>query len=332
MACAAAAGLIGLLASVSGAGPLSPPPGPIAPTPRPLAELEPRVALGPTTTPGDAAAVYVIAQPGSYYLAGAVDAPAGQAGVRIEARGVRLDLNGFAIRGQPGATDGVAIVEPVDGTAGGSVAIVRGVIEGFAGAGVAGAGATLRLEGHEVRDIGGDGLAAGPRSQIDRCRVEAAQNRGIVAGAHALVTRCSVSDAEQTAYDLGADTLAQACVAVGQRVGFRLAAGARAEGCWATNSIIAGFEAGDRSAVIGCAASLGFAGIRATGSGARLESNQVVNNGVGIEALAPGNLIIRNVAHVNGTPINAVAGNTVGPIVDESTVLLIANPAANFVY
>ena len=315
-----------------GAGPLAPPPGPIAPTARPLAEIEPRTALGPTTTPGDLNAVYVIAQPGSYFLAGDLDVPAGRVGVRIEASDVRLDLGGFAIRGQAGAADGVRIVDSGDGVAGGAGSVANGSISAFAGSGVAGANASLRLTSLDVTDTGGDAIVVGPRSLVDRCRVQVGGDRGIVVGSHALVTRCATFDMDQIGIELGADAVALECVAVNQRFGFRLGAGARVEGCWATNSIVVGIEAGDRAAVTRCAAALGFVGIRAAGTGARIEENQVVNNGIGIEAVNPGNLIIRNVAHVNGTAISAAAGNTVGPIVDESTVLLINSPAANYDY
>ena len=287
-----------------GAGPLAPPPGPIAPTARPLAEIEPRTALGPTTTPGDLNAVYVIAQPGSYFLAGDLDVPAGRVGVRIEASDVRLDLGGFAIRGQAGAADGVRIVDSGDGVAGGAVSVANGAEQALTG----------------IRHVG------------DEPTLFLVRDRGSVGGSHALVTRCATFDMDQIGIELGADAVALECVAVNQRFGFRLGAGARVEGCWATNSIVVGIEAGDRAAVTRCAAALGFVGIRAAGTGARIEENQVVNNGIGIEAVNPGNLIIRNVAHVNGTAISAAAGNTVGPIVDESTVLLINSPAANYDY
>ena len=46
------------------------PPGPPAPTMKTLDQVEPRTPVSAATTPGDATALYVISQPGSYYLTG----------------------------------------------------------------------------------------------------------------------------------------------------------------------------------------------------------------------------------------------------------------------
>ena len=78
------------------AGSLNPPAGPVAPTYKTLSEVEPRIAVGPGTTPGDAANLYRITQPGSYYLtANIITGP--RTGVWIDSSGVTLDLNGFEI-------------------------------------------------------------------------------------------------------------------------------------------------------------------------------------------------------------------------------------------
>jgi hypothetical protein len=90
------------------AGPLTPPAGPVASTYKTLTEVEPRIAVGPATTPGDTANVYRITQPGSYYLAGNLAVSTGKVGIRIESDGVTLDLNGFSIAGVAGSTVGVA--------------------------------------------------------------------------------------------------------------------------------------------------------------------------------------------------------------------------------
>src|SRR5262249_29754182 len=89
------------------AGPLNPPAGPIASTYKTLTEVEPRTAIGAATTPGDASNVYVINQPGSYYLTGNVTVPSAKNGIHVTCIGVTIDLNGFAIRGNTGALDGI---------------------------------------------------------------------------------------------------------------------------------------------------------------------------------------------------------------------------------
>src|SRR5690606_25957259 len=52
------------------AGPVNPPAGPVAPTHKTLTEVEPRIAVNAANTPGASGAMYVISQPGSYYLTG----------------------------------------------------------------------------------------------------------------------------------------------------------------------------------------------------------------------------------------------------------------------
>ena len=50
---------------VSFAGPLDPPAGPVASTYKTLTEVEPRIAINATNTPGDADSIYKVTQPGS---------------------------------------------------------------------------------------------------------------------------------------------------------------------------------------------------------------------------------------------------------------------------
>src|SRR3989304_4869431 len=69
------------------AGDLNPPPGPITPTQR--------TPIGANTTPGDADSLFMITQPGSYYLTGNIIGVSGKFGIEINASGVTLDLMGF---------------------------------------------------------------------------------------------------------------------------------------------------------------------------------------------------------------------------------------------
>lgn len=92
-----------LLSGVVIAGGLTPPSGPVAPTMKPLDAVEPRIAINQQNTPADADSVFVITQPGSYYLTGDVTfSPnpfATQTGIKIAASDVTIDMNGFAIVG-----------------------------------------------------------------------------------------------------------------------------------------------------------------------------------------------------------------------------------------
>src|SRR5690606_39211628 len=74
------------------------PPGPPGPTMLPLAEIEPRTATNEVNTPGNAEALFVISEPGSYYLADNVSIPAGKVGILIDADDVTVDLGGYFLR------------------------------------------------------------------------------------------------------------------------------------------------------------------------------------------------------------------------------------------
>ncbi len=72
-----------------------------------LTEVEPRIAINAANTPGDAGNLFIISQPGSYYLTGNINGVAGMHGIAISASGVTLDLSGFELRGSPGTLTGV---------------------------------------------------------------------------------------------------------------------------------------------------------------------------------------------------------------------------------
>jgi hypothetical protein len=72
------------------------PPGAPAPTMLTLNQVEPRTPVDATHTPGDAGDLFVISQPGSYYLTGNIIVSSGNA-ISINTNGVTLDLNGSTI-------------------------------------------------------------------------------------------------------------------------------------------------------------------------------------------------------------------------------------------
>lgn len=89
------------------AGPLDPPSGAVSPTYKTLTEVEPRIAINTTNTPGDSNSVFRIAQPGSYYLTGNITGQAAKHGIEIAASGVSIDLNGFDLVGVANSLDGI---------------------------------------------------------------------------------------------------------------------------------------------------------------------------------------------------------------------------------
>lgn len=100
--------LIAAAGTAALAGPLTPPAGPVTSTNKTLTEVEPRIAVNATNTPGDVANQFKISQPGSYYLTADMTAtPELNPCIVINTSDVTLDLNGFSIR--TSATAGVTI-------------------------------------------------------------------------------------------------------------------------------------------------------------------------------------------------------------------------------
>ena len=166
----AGASLIGAAALVRAAkaGDLNPPAGPIQPTGRALKEVEPRTPV--QSLSGTPDYLYVISQPGSYYLTGDIVVPPNQHAILVTAApgSVSIDMEGFAIRGGGGgggggilcATPGPDYLEVCDG-----------YIRTMTGDGIDGGGARV-LDCFDLH--------------IDSC------NRGIVVHASGFVEACHV--------------------------------------------------------------------------------------------------------------------------------------------
>jgi hypothetical protein len=71
-----------------------------------LDEVEARIIVNASSTPGDVTNSFIIKAAGSYYLTGSITGVAGKHGISIQANDVTLDLNGFALIG--GGTGPVA--------------------------------------------------------------------------------------------------------------------------------------------------------------------------------------------------------------------------------
>ncbi|MCB9846267.1 MAG: right-handed parallel beta-helix repeat-containing protein [Phycisphaeraceae bacterium] len=175
------------------AGPLDPPAGPVASTPKTLAEIEPRIPIGPTTTPGDADSLYRITQPGSYYLTGNVAGVANKRGIEIAASGVTIDLMGFELVGIRESLEGIAIVEsgPTN------ISITNGTVREWGAAGInlyyynAINSTISRIR---ALDNGDDGIGIGRGGRMIDCASMRNLNVGIVAAEGAMVSGCSSYD------------------------------------------------------------------------------------------------------------------------------------------
>ncbi|MBL8990570.1 MAG: right-handed parallel beta-helix repeat-containing protein [Phycisphaerae bacterium] len=244
---------VAALAQITRAGPLNPPPGPITPTQRPLGEIEPRTVLSPATTPGDATAVYVISQPGSYFLAGPVVGVAGRSGIKITASEVRLDLRGFSVVGVTGAQDGIVIAPPTGSTMR-NVAIHDGGVAGWPGSGLApiiNADASgLRLERVTFSGNGADGARVPSTSIITDCHAIGNGGTGFATAEGSVMTRCSAVQNGSAGISAEINSRLDACYASGNgNVGFGLGPNCIVRNCQSSSGLH-GFSASFSAGVV----------------------------------------------------------------------------------
>jgi hypothetical protein len=134
-------------------------------------------------TPGDTAGFPVtITVPGSYRLTGDLVVPASTSGIRIDADGVAIDLNGFGIAG-PYACCGAGTGSGIEFTpnAGRQATVENGDVSGFALDGVQ-LGDGARVERVTVSQVGRDGITLGGGSLALANRVREVGQSGLVLG------------------------------------------------------------------------------------------------------------------------------------------------------
>ena len=85
------------------------PVAPPSPTMKTLTQVEPRMVINATNTPGDIDNSFIINEPGSYYLTASLVGEVAKNGILIDANDVAIDLNGFALTGVPGSAKGVDV-------------------------------------------------------------------------------------------------------------------------------------------------------------------------------------------------------------------------------
>ncbi len=292
------------------------PPGAPAPTMKTLSQIEPRTLLNDANTPGDAAAIFVINQPGSYYLTANIIGAAGKNGIRIDASNVTLDLMGFELIGVTSSQNGI-FASP--STA--NIAIFNGSATGWPQQGIDmhNAGSVI-LKDLQAAGNGGAGIIAGSSAMIAGCIVSSNLANGITTGGDGLVKSCVASGNGAGSAGIGIlaanRTLISECTAdLNRNDGIRVTSD-----CYLINNHASGNGMGATAA-----------GIHTTGTNNRIDQNQVSSNsGYGIlsDGGTGADVVVRNNSRNNILGgFSPASGATFGPL---STPATATSPWANF--
>ena len=248
------------------AGPLDPPAGALSSTYKTLTEVEPRIAINSTNTPGDADSVFKITKPGSYYLVADVSGPTGKSAIEVDfntAPDVTIDLNGFTLRGAVGSLYGIS-------TSGfGHIEVSNGSITGFGQNGM-----LLDCRDYRVERVSFTnclhGLVAGGQGSVSDCFFREIGGDALFSVSVAHVERCIVWDCG-TGILVAGDSVVTDCMALGStHVGISAGSNSTVRGCTAESNGAEGFGLGSHVSISGCVARFNQVGFLA-GKGSVLE-------------------------------------------------------------
>ncbi|MBL8761889.1 MAG: right-handed parallel beta-helix repeat-containing protein, partial [Phycisphaerae bacterium] len=334
-----------LISSRVTAGPLDPPSGAVASTYKTLTEVEPRIAINATNTPGDADSLYRITQPGAYYLTRSVAGIINKSGIEVAASGVSIDLNGFELVGATGTITTYGIFASVSGLQG--VEVRNGTVRDWGGIGVnlsTNVVSSGRVTGVRALDNVGIGMSVHSRFIIDDCTASGNGDGGFSAINECVFTGCVAANNDGLGFNAVNGPAFSHCTAYGNGAGgFACGNNARVLACtsnsndtWGISSGVGGLVAdcvvasnttngivADSNAIVlrntcegnGSGAGSG-AGIYAW-SDARIEGNHCTGNDRGIE-------VVGSRTRVDG---NSCTGNGVSFDIGGSDNIVIRNTA-----
>lgn len=242
--------VLGGVDSSFGQGALTPPGSP-APTMKTLDQLEARTPI--TSLP------FVIGSPGSYYFTGNLVGTAGTNGITVLTDGVSIDLNGFALIGKQGSSNGVFMA-----------ASVR----------------TLSVRNGTVKSWGRAGIEAVNASncQFTDLRVDSNGGIGIDSGNGAITTKCSAISNGGIGISGGNGSVIKDCTAQSNAgAGINGYFGCTITGCAAQSNTGVGISASSGNTIKDCSAMSNTGGGISTAGSCTINGCSVYNNtGIGI--------------------------------------------------
>jgi len=278
-----------------------------------LNEIEPREAITQLPYP-------VITNSGAYYLTKNLTNSAPGDGIVINADDVKLDLNGFALIGGLGSSNGVKVV----GGARHNINIRNGVVRGWGICGVDAASAHESImEGLTVFTNKADGLKIGDNAQVRNCGAFKNNGNGIVAGSDTTITDCKARDSVLHGINAGVASKVTDCTAAHNGVGnagIMVSDYCTVRNCTTVGNQGDGIRATSQCRIVGNnSGNNTSSGIRVLGSNNRIEDNNVVNNNTGNTSFA-GGIYIEDTGRGNLVTRNSATGNGISPPLDYRSI------------
>ncbi|HEU6449390.1 MAG TPA: right-handed parallel beta-helix repeat-containing protein [Verrucomicrobiae bacterium] len=314
------------------------PPGAPAPTMKSLDQIEPRIPVSASTTPGNGNNLYIISQPGSYYLTTNIVTVTnyGATGIEILPNNVTLDLNGFSVICTSTNIGTYGIYIPNTQT---NITVRNGTINGwyYGVFSINGDSANLVFERLnavncvKVNNSNGYGMTLNGPAVLRDCTFEgngtgAACNNNVSTGS-SVITGCTASHNYFSGIVCSGSGIISDCTAnnnssVGIDVAFNQFGSSSTDGCL----------------VSGCTVNNNYFGIYIQGARNRIENNHAVNNSYGIYVYDGGgpytnNIIVKNSVEGSGVANYTITGaQIVGPFITNtmSGIITNLNPWANF--
>ena len=307
-----------LFSAAAFAGPLSPPAGPVTSTYKTLTEIEPRIAINATNTPGDADSVYRITQSGSYYLTGNIQGVAGKSGIEIAAGNVTVDLNGYQVRGITGSLSGIVVIPPPL-TLLARINVHDGSVVGWGSHGVRLTPATS-ADVQSVRSSanGFMGISVGDNSTVAGCEAKDNLDIGVDAG-----NECAISDTLAvgnflSGISVASDSRLTRCTSSFNSQGVNARNNCTLDSVNAVQNTNAGVVIGNECSLMNCVAvSNGGSGFQLGSSCSISNSASRGNTGAGFAVSGDGCTFSNVTARTNGVAGFAIVGS--GCIVDNAT-------------
>ncbi len=191
------------------AGPINPPEPFVGSTAKTLSEIEPRTAINAANTPGDTDSLFVITQPGSYYLTGNITGVVGKRGIELAASGVTLDLNGFEVVGVAGSLDGITSAGAILL----NISIKNGSVHDWSGIGIdLGFVSNFRVKDIRAGGNAGQGISGGHGGVITNCIAYENESHGIQTQRTTSIDNCSAFSNVLDGISAGIDCTITHCV------------------------------------------------------------------------------------------------------------------------